>query len=187
MDFVSVFLENLDAVGSVLVALRLGVHLSVVGLEVALVLNLASLDDDYIDVGAGTEIVVHSSLDCHDDKGLSLFLGHVLTVVGLKDGQGGQRSRTHSKEAGGLLVTIVRNLNQLRSATIDTTHNDVGADLATVLEDVLGEALSGHLDAVFTVRVESVELQLALNHLCSKSTFLVKTFSVNSQLALGFL
>jgi len=183
MDFVSVFLENLDTVGSVRVALGLGVHLFVVSLVVALVLNLALLDDDHIDVGARTEIVVHSSLDGLDNKRLSLVLRHVIAVLSFKDGHGSQRSRTHGKEARRLLVTIVGDLDQLGSATIDTTHDDVGADLASVVEDVLGEATGGHLDAVFTVRVKSVELQLALNHLCGKSIFLVKTISPESQLA----
>jgi len=49
-NLVSVFLKNLDAVRSVLVAFRLGVHLKVFRLEITLVLNFALLDDDHIDV-----------------------------------------------------------------------------------------------------------------------------------------
>lgn len=51
-DLVSVFLENLTAISSVLVTIRLGKHLEVVGLDRALVLDLTPLDEAHVNVGA---------------------------------------------------------------------------------------------------------------------------------------
>jgi len=51
-DLVTVFLKNLKLVSSVLVTFGLSVDLGVVGLEVALVLNLATLDEADVNVGA---------------------------------------------------------------------------------------------------------------------------------------
>mgnify|MGYP007086427536 CR=1 FL=1 len=170
-DFVTVLLEDVDAILSVLVALGLGVHLLVVGLEVALVVDLAALDDAHIDVGARTQVVVHTCLDRLHDQGLRLLLRHVLTVLGLHDGHGRKGSRAHRQERSSLGVPVRRNLDELGAAAVDSTNDAVGADLAAVVEDVLGEAAGGHLNAVLSVGVEAVQLELALNHLCGKSVF----------------
>ena len=74
-------------------------------------------------------------------------------------------------------MTIVGDLNELGSTHVDTTHDKMSANVTTVLEDVVRDATSSHLDSVFTVSVESVQLELALNHLYRKSKTLVKTTS----------
>lgn len=61
-------------------------------------------------------------------------------------------------------MTISRDFDKLRSLDIHATDNAVSADLATVFEDVVGEAANSHLHAVLAVSVESMEFQLALNH-----------------------
>ena len=92
LNLVTVFLEDLDTLGSELVAVGLGEDLEVVGLEVTLVVDLALHDEADIDVGSGTEIVVHTSFDCLDDECLCLLLGHTLSVVSLEDGSGSERT-----------------------------------------------------------------------------------------------
>ena len=173
----AVFLEDLHLIGSERVAFGLGVDLEVVGLEVALVLDLALHDEADIDVGSGSKIVVNTSLNCSDDELLCLLLSHTLSVVSLEDSSGSERTGSHSEERSSLVMTISRNFDKLGSLDIHTTDNAVSADLATVFEDVVSEASNSHLDTVLTVSVEPVELQLAPNHLYKNEsqglTFLV--------------
>jgi len=103
---VSVFLENLTAISSVLVAVRLGKHLEVVSLEVALVVDLTLFDEAHIDVGARAEIVVDTSLDSLDYESLGLILRHTLPVTSLKHGHSRKRTRSHGEERSRLVVTI---------------------------------------------------------------------------------
>ena len=101
--------------------------------------------------------MVYTSLDSLDTKGLSLILSHAFTIVCLQNSHGEQRTRAHGEETTCLLVTIVRDFDQLGTANINTTHDHVGADMTTVFEDMVSETAGSHLDAVFTVRVKSVK------------------------------
>ena len=65
----------------------------------------------------------------------------------------------------GVLVAIAGALDELWSLDIVSANNQMRANVATVVESVGGEAASSHLDSVLTVSVQSVHLELALDHL----------------------
>ena len=160
----AVFFEHLDAIRSVLVALWLLVDLEIVSLVVALVLHLLVLDDAHVDVGSRAEIVVDTSLDRPDHKILRLVLSHALPIAILEDSHGGQGSRTHRQEWSSLEVAICGNFNELWALDIVATHDSMQADVASVAEHVARDSSHSHLDAALTMRIESMEFQLALNH-----------------------
>lgn len=164
-DLVLVFLEDLHAISTELVTIWLRKHLVVVALDGALVLDLALLDNADVDVGTRAQIVVNTSLDRHHDESFSLLLIHTFTIVTLHDGHSSERARAHSEEWSGLVVTIRANLNQLRSLDVNASDDAMSADLATIVENVVGEATNSHLNAALTPRVEPVKLQIALDHL----------------------
>ena len=160
----AVFFEHLDAIRSVLVAIWLLVDLEIVSLVVALVLHLLVLDDAHVDVGSRAEIVVDTSLDRLDHKFLRLVLSHALSVVIFEDCHGGQGARTHREEWSSLEVAISGNFNELWALDIVATHDSMQADVASIAEHVARDSSHSHLDTALTVRIESMELQLALNH-----------------------
>ena len=65
-------------------------------------------------------------------------------------------------------MAISRYLDELGSFDINTANDGVDTDVATIAEDVIGEAVAGHLDAALTVGVEPVQLQFSLDHLFAK-------------------
>ena len=109
--------------------------------------------------------MVDASLDCSDAQCLGFILGHSLAETRLKDSHGGQRTGSHRKIRSSLRVSISGYLDNLRSFDVDTAEDAVSTDVATVAEDVIGEAVAGHLDAALTVGVEPVQLQFSLDHL----------------------
>jgi len=164
VDLVAVLLEDLYAIRPVLIAIGLGVHLAIVGLEVPAVLHLALFDDAEINVRTRAEIVVDSSFDGLDDEGLGLLLSHILLELAFKNGHRRQRTRAHAQERPGLVVAVRVDLDELGSFHVDATDDTVRSNVATVAEDVVGEPSDCHLDAALAVRVEPVQLQVALDH-----------------------
>ena len=63
VDFVLVFLEDLDTVSAEFVSIRFGKHLEVVGFDWTLVLNLTLLDGTDINIRSRTEIMVYAGLN----------------------------------------------------------------------------------------------------------------------------
>ena len=118
-----IFLENLHAIGSILVTFWLGIDLLVVSLEVTLVVNLSALDEADIDVGTGSKIVVHTSFDGLDNEILGLILSHTFTIASLKDGHSCQRTGSHGEERSRLVMAIGRNFNKLGSTYIDASND----------------------------------------------------------------
>ena len=115
--------------------------------------------------------MVHTCLNSFDNKSLCFLLSHALAVFSLKNSHGCKRTRAHGHEGSRLVSAISTNLNKLRSFDIDTTNDTVSTNVATIAENVVREASYSHLNTALTVRVESVELQVALDHLCSKDIF----------------
>ena len=131
-----VFLENLDAISTVLIAVGLGKNLAIVALDGTLVLDLALLDDADINVATGAKIMVHTGLDRLDYESLGLFLSHVLLILCLNHGCGSEGARAHCLPRTGIGVTIGGDLDNLGSLDVDATNDAVSTDVATVVEDV---------------------------------------------------
>ena len=65
-------------------------------------------------------------------------------------------------------MTISRHLNELRSFDIDATDDGVDTNVTTIAEDVVGEAMGGHLNTALAVSVEPVQFQFSLDHFCQR-------------------
>ena len=76
-------------------------------------------------------------------------------------------------------MAISRYLDELGSFDIDAADDGVDTDVATIAEEVIGEAMAGHLYTALTVGVEPVELQFSLDHLCQRKN--ISWLSISSE------
>jgi len=137
-DLVADLFEYNDAILAELVTTRLGEHLLVVVLEIAKHFGLALGDDADVDVGPGTQVVVDTCLDGGYTELDGLLSGHVLLVIGFHDGHGSEGAGAGSVVGVRVHITITRALNELATLAVNATDDEVGADLASVLESVRG-------------------------------------------------
>jgi len=149
-----------------LVSIWLREHLEVVVLDVAEEFHLASLNDAYVNVATGSEIVVDTSFNGLNDKLHCFVLCHVIAVLGFKDCHGGQRAGASRVVRLRVHVAVAAALDQLGTLHVYTADDQVSADMAAVIERVRAKTTCCHLHSVFAASVESVHFKLALDHLC---------------------
>ena len=76
-------------------------------------------------------------------------------------------------------MAISRYLDELGSFDINTANDGVDTDVATIAEDVIGEAMRGHLNTALAMGVEPVQLQFSLDHLCQRKN--ISWLSISSE------
>lgn len=141
------------------ITLELGYTL--VGLDViALEGGLLGGNNGHVDVASGPEIVEDTGQNGLTAEVHGFFLAELGFPLRLKDRHGGQGTGTHG-HVGELVGGAVRvDGEEVGSRGIDTGHDEVGADVALVAEEVLLE--HGHAcdDARFAPGGEGVQLEL---------------------------
>ena len=115
--------------------------------------------------------MVDAGFDGCNDELDGFFLREVFFVVGLEHCHGRQRARTSRVVGTRVHVAVVRALDQLRTLHVNSSHDQMSANVTSVLESMGDELESCHLDSVLRVGVKSVQLQLALDHLYLGSKF----------------
>ena len=167
-QLVFVLLEYFYTILSEIVAIWLGEDLEVVWLKVAEHFHLSFLDDTDIEVWTRAQIMVDTSLNSLWHESNSFILGHAIFVLSLHDTHGLQRPRSRSQERWMLRITIAWDFEKLRSSDVNSAANQMGTNVATVVESMCSQSTNSMLDSVLTVSVESVQFQFALDHLYSK-------------------
>lgn len=141
------------------VALELGATL--VGLdEAALEGGLVLCDDGDVDVASGAEIVKDTGLDGLAGELDGLVLGQGRLPLGLEDGHGGQGAGAHGDVGELVGGTVGVDSEEVGSRGVDAGDDEVSANVALVLEEVLLEHGHAGDDAGLAARGEGVELEV---------------------------
>lgn len=142
-----------------LVALELLAPL--VGLDVAPVQRrLVSRDDRHVDVAARAEVVEDTGLNGLAAQLDGLVLGQARLPGRLEDAHGGQGAGAHG-DVGELVGAAVGvHGEEVGAGRVDAGHDQVGADVALVAEEVLLEQRHARHDAGLAARRERVQLQV---------------------------
>lgn len=134
---------------------------SLVGLDVASVQGgLVWCDDSHIHVGSRSKIVENTGLDRLGAELHGILLSQGRLPLRLEDGHGSQRTGTHGDVRQLVRASVGVDGEEVDSCRVDTSHDQVGADVALVPEEVLLQ--QGHAcdDTRLPARGQRVKLEL---------------------------
>ena len=122
--------------------------------------GLVGGDDGEVDVGAGAEVVEDTGLDGLGAELHGVLLGQGGLPQGLEDGHGGQGTGAHG-DVGQLVGAAVGvDGEEVGAGGVDAGDDQVGADVALVLEQVLLQEGHAGDDAGLPAGGQGVQLEL---------------------------